>query len=55
MEEANIATQEAVAFQFILLFKALGGGWERYDLLPPIRQPDPAIVAMFRRLSNQGQ
>jgi NodT family efflux transporter outer membrane factor (OMF) lipoprotein len=55
MEEVNIAAQEAVAFQFILLYKALGGGWERYDLLPPIRAPEPAIVATFRRLSNQWQ
>jgi hypothetical protein len=37
------------------LYKALGGGWERYELLPPIREPEPAIVAMFRRLSNQWQ
>jgi NodT family efflux transporter outer membrane factor (OMF) lipoprotein len=54
-EDERIVAQEAVAFQFILLYKALGGGWERYDLLPPIREPAPAIVAMFRRLSNQWQ
>jgi NodT family efflux transporter outer membrane factor (OMF) lipoprotein len=41
--------------EFVLLYKALGGGWERYELLPPIREPEPAIVAMFRRLSNQWQ
>jgi len=54
-EDERIVAQEAVALQFVLLYKALGGGWERYDLLPPIRQPEPAIVAMFRRLSNQWQ
>ena len=53
--DERIVVQEAVAFQFVLLYKALGGGWERYELLPPIRAPDPAIVAMFRRLSNQWQ
>lgn len=55
MEEEEISAREAVALQFILIYKALGGGWEHYELLPPIREPDPAIVAMFRRLSNQWQ
>jgi NodT family efflux transporter outer membrane factor (OMF) lipoprotein len=55
LEEESIVAQEAVALQFILLYKALGGGWERYDLLPPIREPQPAIVATFRRLTNQWQ
>lgn len=54
-EDERIVAQEAVALQFVLLYKALGGGWERYELLPPIREPEPAIVAMFRRLSNQWQ
>jgi Outer membrane efflux protein len=54
-EDERIVAQEAVALQFVLLYKALGGGWERYDLLPPIREPEPAIVAMFRRVSNQWQ
>jgi outer membrane protein TolC len=54
-EDEVIVAQEAVALQFIALYKALGGGWERYDLLPPIHEPEPAIVAAFRRLSNQWQ
>jgi NodT family efflux transporter outer membrane factor (OMF) lipoprotein len=54
-EDERIIAQEAVALQFVLLYKALGGGWERYELLPSIREPEPAIVAMFRRLSNQWQ
>ncbi|WP_454634168.1 efflux transporter outer membrane subunit [Bradyrhizobium cenepequi] len=55
MEEQSIAAQEIVALQFIALYKALGGGWERYELLPPIREPEPAVLATFRRLSNQWQ
>src|ERR1700739_4673683 len=43
-EDERIVAQEAVALQFVLLYKALGGGWERYELLPPIREPEPAIV-----------
>jgi NodT family efflux transporter outer membrane factor (OMF) lipoprotein len=54
-EDEKIVAQQAVALEFVLLYKALGGGWERYDLLPPIREPEPAIAAMFRRLSNQWQ
>ena len=55
MEEQSTVAQEVVAFQFIALYKALGGGWERHEFLPPIREPEPAIVATFRRLSNHWQ
>ena len=44
--------QEAVALQFIALYKALGGGWELYQGLPPVPQPRPAVVAAFSRLSK---
>jgi NodT family efflux transporter outer membrane factor (OMF) lipoprotein len=55
MEEQSIVAREAVAFQFIALYRALGGGWERYEELPPIRAPQPAVVAAFRRLTNHWQ
>jgi NodT family efflux transporter outer membrane factor (OMF) lipoprotein len=55
MEDQSILAQEAVAFQFVALYRALGGGWERYEELPPIRTPQPAVVATFRRLTNQWQ
>ena len=38
--------------QFVGLYRALGGGWEQFSGPPPIRTPQPAIVAMFRRLLN---
>ena len=44
--------QTVVAEQFVALYKGLGGGWEQYQSIPPIRQPQPAIVAAFRRLIN---
>jgi outer membrane protein TolC len=53
LEEQNIVAQQAVVIEFIIFYKALGGGWERYDMLPPIPQAEPAVVATFRRLSNQ--
>jgi NodT family efflux transporter outer membrane factor (OMF) lipoprotein len=38
--------------QYVGLYRALGGGWEQFSGPPPIRTPQPAIVAMFRRLLN---
>jgi len=52
LEEQYAASQTAVAEQFVALYKALGGGWEQYQSIPPIRQPQPAIVAAFRRVLN---
>ncbi|HTV79039.1 MAG TPA: efflux transporter outer membrane subunit [Steroidobacteraceae bacterium] len=36
--------------QFVAVYRSLGGGWEHYQKLPPIRRPQPAIIAAFRRL-----
>ena len=56
-QQYDLETQYAVAEQrgaddFATLYKALGGGWEHYQTLPPIRQPQPAIVAALRRLTD---
>jgi NodT family efflux transporter outer membrane factor (OMF) lipoprotein len=50
LEEQYVGSQTAVAEQFVALYKALGGGWEPYQSIPPIRQPQPAIIAAFRRV-----
>ena len=50
LEEQYVSSQQAAAEQFIALYKALGGGWEQYQSLPPIHQPDPAVIAAFTRL-----
>ncbi len=54
LEEQYAAAQGAVGEHFVALYKGLGGGWEQYQSIPPIRQPQPAIVAAFRRLLNSG-
>jgi NodT family efflux transporter outer membrane factor (OMF) lipoprotein len=54
LEEQYATAQVAVGEQFVALYKGLGGGWEQYQSIPPIRQPQPAIVAAFRRLLNPG-
>jgi NodT family efflux transporter outer membrane factor (OMF) lipoprotein len=45
-----VMAQETAANHLVNLFKALGGGWEDHQSLPPIRQPQPAVVAAFREL-----
>jgi NodT family efflux transporter outer membrane factor (OMF) lipoprotein len=45
-------TQEEVVLQFIALYRALGGGWEKYQSLPPIRKPQPAIIAAVQRIGS---
>ncbi|MGO8917005.1 MAG: efflux transporter outer membrane subunit [Stellaceae bacterium] len=54
-QEYDLETQYAVARQtaaedFIALYKGLGGGWENHQSIPPIRTPQPAVIAAFHRL-----
>ena len=50
IQEQYVAAQIAAGEEFVALNRSLGGGWERYQQVPPIRQPQPAVVAAFRRL-----
>ena len=50
LQKEYVIAQEAAAHHLVNLFKALGGGWEDHQSLPPIRKPQPAIVAAFREL-----
>ncbi len=52
IEDQAAIAQEGVVIQYVALYKALGGGWELYDELPPLRDPKPAIVATVARLAN---
>lgn len=54
IEEQYSDAQVAVAEQFIALYRALGGGWEKFQALPPVHVPQPAIVAMFHRAFARG-
>jgi hypothetical protein len=45
-----VVAKQAAAVALVALYKALGGGWEHYGSVPPIRRPQPAIIAAFRRL-----
>ena len=50
LEEQYVSTQQVAAEQLVTLYKALGGGWELHEIIPPIKQPQPAIIAAARRL-----
>jgi NodT family efflux transporter outer membrane factor (OMF) lipoprotein len=56
IQEQYTSAQTAEDEQYIALYKSLGGGWQNYRQVPPIRRPEPAIVAAFRRtLSKAAQ
>jgi NodT family efflux transporter outer membrane factor (OMF) lipoprotein len=50
LQDQYAVAQEDVVVQFIALYKGLGGGWETYQAIPPIRKPQPAIVATVREV-----
>jgi len=53
IQNQYISAQIAEGEQFVQLYKSLGGGWQNYQKVPAIRQPQPAIVAAFRRILSQ--
>jgi NodT family efflux transporter outer membrane factor (OMF) lipoprotein len=50
LEQQFASARQIAADDFVALFRALGGGWENYQSIPPVRQPQPAIIAAFNRL-----
>ena len=46
LQDQYAIAQEAVATEYIALYKALGGGWEPYQQVPAIRRPQPAVLAI---------
>jgi NodT family efflux transporter outer membrane factor (OMF) lipoprotein len=50
LEGQYAQAQMTLAEQFVAVYRALGGGWEQYGEPPAVRAPQPAVVAMFRRL-----
>ena len=48
LQDQYALAQEEAIVQFIAVYKGLGGGWETYQNIPDIRNPQPAIVATVR-------
>jgi NodT family efflux transporter outer membrane factor (OMF) lipoprotein len=55
LEDQYVIAQHEAARALVALYKSLGGGWERYQALPPIRRPQPAIIAAFSRLFEDAE
>jgi NodT family efflux transporter outer membrane factor (OMF) lipoprotein len=49
LQAQYVETQQNASEQLVRLYKALGGGWETYQAVPPIRRPQPAIAAAVNR------
>ena len=41
-----------VVLAYVALYKALGGGWELYQEIPPVPLPQPAVAASIRVLES---
>jgi NodT family efflux transporter outer membrane factor (OMF) lipoprotein len=54
IEEQYVLAQQGAAEEFVFLYKSLGGGWEDYQVFPPIRRPLPAAAAAVRSLIERG-
>ena len=50
LEDQYAQAQVATCEEFVALYRGLGGGWQNYQDLPPVRQPLPAVAAAFREL-----
>jgi outer membrane protein TolC len=50
IEQRDVSAQTAAGEQFAQLYRAFGGGWQNYQSVPDVRQPQPAVIAAFRRL-----
>jgi NodT family efflux transporter outer membrane factor (OMF) lipoprotein len=50
LEDQYTSAQQSAGDAFVFLYRALGGGWESYQDIPPIHHPEPAIVAGVHRL-----
>lgn len=48
IQEQFVQTQAAVDDDYIQLYRALGGGWQAYQKVPPIPRPLPALLAIFK-------
>jgi NodT family efflux transporter outer membrane factor (OMF) lipoprotein len=50
IEQQYVLAQQTAADQLVTLYKSLGGGWEDYQIFPPMPVPLPAVAAAFRSL-----
>ena len=52
LAEQTAIAAETVVLDYVAFYKALGGGWEMYATLPPIKPAQPALMATVRRTTD---
>jgi NodT family efflux transporter outer membrane factor (OMF) lipoprotein len=50
LEQQRAEVVRLAGDSFVALYKALGGGWPPDEVIPPVRRPDPAVIAAVKRL-----
>ena len=52
LEQQRAEVVRLAGDSFVAFYKALGGGWPPDEMIPPVRHPDPAVVAAVKRLAQ---
>jgi len=52
LEQQRAEVVRLAGDSFVALYKALGGGWPPDEIIPPIRHPDPAVIAAVKHLAQ---
>ncbi len=52
LEQQRAEVTRLAGDNFVALYKALGGGWPPNEVIPPVRHPDPAVVAAVKHLAQ---
>jgi NodT family efflux transporter outer membrane factor (OMF) lipoprotein len=55
LEDQYAAAQQFMIYDFISLYKALGGGWEGFEAPPPATKPLPAIMAVGAEVGGRSR
>jgi len=50
LERQYIEAQVSAGEHFVSLYRNLGGGWQNFQHTPPVRTPQPAVLAALRHL-----
>ena len=50
LEQQRAEVVRLAGDSFVALYKALGGGWPPDEIIPPVRHPDPAVIAAAKHL-----
>jgi NodT family efflux transporter outer membrane factor (OMF) lipoprotein len=55
LQDQYTVAQQAEVEQYIAVYKALGGGWQNFQQIPPLHQPLPAVMAAVTHVVTPDQ